>query len=92
MAAKQVKYYDYDRSEPVECGCGWSGLPGAYEDYFHELLDVTCPDCDSMLLIVPFPTYEQTRAAAADGNEEAIAELQRIEERERKDSDENQDD
>ena len=53
---------------------------------------MTCPDCDSMLLIVPFPTYEQTRAAAADGNEEAIAELQRIEERERKDSDENQDD
>ena len=88
MAAKQVRYYDYDRSEPVECRCGWSGLPGAYEDYFHELLDVTCPACDSMLLIVPYPTFEQTRAAAADGNEEAIAELRRIEERETRDSDE----
>ena len=82
MAAKQVKYYDYDRSKAVECRCGWSGQPGAYEDYFHELLDVTCPRCDTMLLIVPYPTDEQTRAAAAGGNEEAIAELRQIEERE----------
>ena len=83
MAAKQVMYYNYDRSETVECRCGWSGQPGAYEDYFHELLDVTCPRCDTMLLIVPYPTRAQTEEAAAAGNEEAIAELERIEERER---------
>ncbi|HMU28272.1 MAG TPA: hypothetical protein PKA65_12800 [Solirubrobacterales bacterium] len=82
MAAKQVKYYDYDRSEKVECRCGWSGQPGAYEDYFHELLDVTCPRCDRMLLIVPYPTRAETEEAAAAGNEEAIAELKRTEERE----------
>lgn len=85
MAAKQISYYDYRQIRTVECRCSWSGPPGPYEDYFHELLDVTCPRCDTMLLIVPYPTDAETRAAAAAGNEEAIAELRRIEERKRKD-------
>ena len=85
MAAKQIRYYDYRRVETLECRCGWSGPPGPYEDYFDALLDVTCPRCDTMLLIVPYPTDQETRDAAVAGDEEAIAELRRIEERERKD-------
>ncbi len=79
MAAKQIRYYAYRQIETVECECGWSGPPGPHEDYFDALLDVTCPRCDTMLLIVPYPTDEETREAAAAGNEEAIAELRRIE-------------
>ena len=79
MAAKQVRYYDYRQIKTVECRCGWSGPPGPCEDYFDALLDVTCPRCDTMLLIVLYPTDEETRKAAAAGNEEALAELQRLE-------------
>ena len=43
---------------------------------------MTCPRCDRMLLIVPYPTRAETEEAAAAGNEEAIAELKRTEERE----------
>lgn len=88
MSARQVNYYDYRQVETVECRCGWSGPPGPYEDYFDELLDVTCPKCETMLLIVPFPTLDQTRAAAAAGSDEAIAEIQRMEESETEESDE----
>lgn len=82
MGAKHLKWYDYDRDQVVECGCGWSGRARDFEDYFREVLDVTCPECDTMLLIVAYPTHDETRAAAAAGNEEAIATLPQVESRE----------
>ncbi len=83
MAARHLNWYEYDRGEVVECECGWSGPASSAENYFREVLDVTCPQCDTMLLVVAYPTHEETRAAAAAGNEEAIRTLPQVESREK---------
>src|SRR4051812_7680742 len=83
MSAKHLNYWDYDRDAALTCpSCGWSGLGADHENYFEELLDVSCPKCDRMLLIVAFPTIEETRAAAAAGNARAQAELPNVDARE----------
>jgi hypothetical protein len=84
MAARQVNYYDYDGSRTLTCpDCGWSGKAGKgnREDY-RELYDVSCPTCDRMLLIVPYPTHEETRVAAAADHSEAELNLVMVEQRE----------
>ncbi len=81
--ATHLGFWDYDRDATLTCpGCGWSGSGAGNEEYFDELLDVSCPQCDRMLLIVSFPTAEETRAAAAAGNPRAEAELPSVDERE----------
>lgn len=76
MTAEQIAFWDYERDAPVTCpACGWTGPASDGEDVHRELLDVCCPQCDRMVLIIPFPTIEETRAAAADGNPRAAAEL-----------------
>ena len=76
MPADHIPYWDYDREAPITCArCGWSGAASSGEESHPGLLDVTCPECSQMLLIVPFPTTEQTRAAATAGNPRAQAEL-----------------
>lgn len=79
---KLLTYWEYDREAPITCpDCGWSGRGADNEDYFEELLDVRCPECDRMLLIVSFPTAAETRAAAAAGNPQAQAELPNVDQR-----------
>ena len=83
MSAGHLNYWDYDRDAALSCAsCGWSGSGAGNENYFDELLDVRCPQCDRMLLIVAFPTIEETRAAAAAGNPRAQAELPSVDARE----------
>jgi hypothetical protein len=81
--AERIAFWDYDANAGLSCpACGWSGTGAGHEELHAELLDVRCPDCDQMLLIVPYPTAEETRAAAAAGNEAAAAELEDVEKRE----------
>ena len=47
---------------------------------FDELIDGSCPRCDTMLAIRSLPTLDEIRAAAAIGIPEAVAELRSIEE------------
>ncbi|MGI8728678.1 MAG: hypothetical protein ACR2LK_01530 [Solirubrobacteraceae bacterium] len=76
MSAKRLNYWDYERDATLTCpSCGWTGRGADNEDYFEELLDVRCAECDSKLLIVAFPTIEETRAAVVAGNARAQAEL-----------------
>jgi hypothetical protein len=83
VTAKQVGYWDYDRDAALSCpACGWNGRAADNESDFDELLDVRCPECDRMLLIVAFPTIEETRAAAAAGNRRAEADLPSVDARE----------
>lgn len=82
MTAEQLAYWDYDRDAALTCECGWSGVGVGNESYFDELLDVRCPSCSTMLLIVAFPTSAETRAAAAAGNPRAQAELPSVDARE----------
>jgi len=74
--AQIVNYDDYDRHAIISCpSCDWSGPSADHEDYFEQLLDVTCPSCDTMLLIVSYPTPDETQAAAPAGNQEAVPEI-----------------
>ena len=69
----------YSESAPLKCeACGWEGLirDGDIEPYT-ESFDVSCPKCERMLLVVPYPTVEETRAAALAGNVVAQRELAR---------------
>lgn len=65
--ARIVPYYELDENEIVECPeCGWRGTEGEAGIEVYELLsDRSCPECDKMLLVVPHPTFEETRAAFA---------------------------
>ncbi len=81
--AKVLRYYQYDEQSPVECpACGWSGR-GVDGDvnHFDELFDVRCPRCDTMLLVVGWPTLDEMREAAERGNADARRALEDYEER-----------
>lgn len=77
MSARIVRYYDYEENEELTCPrCGWNGTAkeGDKESY-SELFDVSCPNCEQMLLIVSYPTTGETEEAAKGGNKEALEEL-----------------
>jgi hypothetical protein len=79
--ATHLSYYAYDEAAPLTCpGCGWTG-PGAKADKNHyaQLFDLSCPQCDRMLVIVAYLTIDETRAEAERGNPRAIAALQHVE-------------
>lgn len=79
-SATHLAYWDYDPEGQVECPvCGWSGQAGSNQETFKDVLDVRCGSCDTMLLIVAFPTLAETRETAAAGNPRAQAGLPDIE-------------
>lgn len=83
MSARHLGSWEYDRDAELTCpSCGWVGRGADNEELYEELLDVCCPECDRMLLIVPHPTGDETRAAAAAGNPRAQAELPNVDARE----------
>jgi hypothetical protein len=87
MSAEIVSYWDFDmhRGDPLTCpSCGWTGDAEDYKDFHSDLFDVCCPECDRMILVVPFPTVAETRAAAASGNQGAAASLPDMEAQEKK--------
>jgi len=70
------------RTQTFHCpACGWSGRP--FDDMapegFRELMHFECGACEMILVIVVYPTVEETRTAAAAGNAEAKWELRRWE-------------
>ena len=76
--AEIFAYYSDDwRSKIFTCpSCGWQGVADGMDmELYAELADYSCTECDDMILIVSFPTMEETRTAAAAGNEKAAATL-----------------
>lgn len=74
---KVFKYYSNWQHEVFTCSeCGWTGTVG-FEDL--EVGDVAaiieCPKCYRSLGVVLFPNLQETKEAAATGNEEAIKAL-----------------
>jgi|GEM_PF-921126 (p)ppGpp synthase/HD superfamily hydrolase len=71
-----MNYYDYDKNLILQCSnCGWSGKAkdGAF-DYYDQYMTIECPTClddVTSLLIVVYPTPEETKLAAKQGNQEA---------------------
>jgi hypothetical protein len=56
--AKKMEYEDYSEDMPIECPvCGWEGTPksSGWIETHDVLLDVSCPNCEKMLLIVNYP-------------------------------------
>ena len=57
-----IEYADYDENMPLECPiCHWKGTPktSEYIEYYDDLLDVSCPVCDKMLLVVSYPLVKK---------------------------------
>ena len=69
------------REHPHACpACDWSGTSRQMEMELHdEQTEYSCPGCEFPLLIVVHPTLAQIRAAAQNGNAEAIEQLQLLE-------------
>lgn len=78
--AENCNYYGEWRNKSFNCpNCNWLGSASDMDMEMHaELADYSCPRCETMVLIVSYPTLEETRIAAAAGNAEAIAELRRF--------------
>ncbi len=77
MSARIVRYYDLDENEELTCPrCGWNGTAKEGDtELYRELFDVSCPECEQMLLIVSYPTMGETEEAAKRGNTKALEEL-----------------
>ena len=55
--AKIIEYADYSKDMPLDCpACGWHGTPQSseYIEYHDDVLDVSCPNCKKMLLVVEY--------------------------------------
>ncbi|MBP9690828.1 HD domain-containing protein [Candidatus Woesebacteria bacterium] len=53
-----MEYSEYDESAVIECPvCAWKGTPKSSEmiEYYDDLLDVSCPICSKMILVVSYP-------------------------------------
>jgi hypothetical protein len=79
--ARKIGYWEYDRDEVLTCpDCGWSGRAGDNVEYHSAVFDVTCRDCEKMLVIVRVEVdLEETREAAEAGHPEAIEALAKME-------------
>lgn len=57
--AKIIEYRDYSEDMPLQCSiCGWKGTPkesGWINTDSHFALDVSCPNCEKMLLVASYP-------------------------------------
>lgn len=74
MATGKVRnYFDVSFDDTIGCpACGWEGCVGDEFEPRDEAYEVRCAECNGMLLIVPYPTVEEVKAAAAAGNERAV--------------------
>ncbi len=85
--ARHLQYFDFTDTVALECdGCGWSGYGRDVSlelvSLRSELCEVTCPTCHELVAVVPCPTHQEVRDAAAAGDPRAIADLEPLERRE----------
>ncbi len=74
---KFMAYWEYDPEATVVCSCGWRGPVATTEDSHRWGLDVACAQCSKGLLVIEFPTREETEIAA-DHNANAAKVLSRV--------------
>lgn len=58
--AKIIEYANYKEDEKIECPlCNWkSEAKSGSIEHYDELMDVSCPNCDKMLLVINYPYFE----------------------------------
>lgn len=52
-----IEYADFSREIQLECPeCHWRGKAGDGDiEHYEDLMDVSCPGCEKMLLIINYP-------------------------------------
>lgn len=81
-SARIFRWYGLDDDAPFRCRCGWQGnFREMDHGWFEEVLDGSCPVCDTMLAIRSFATEAEVREAAANGNAQAVEQLASLESR-----------
>lgn len=54
-SAKIISHEEFDKEKELKCpACGWKGTAKGNTELHERLMDVACPQCDKMLLIVSF--------------------------------------
>lgn len=56
--AQTIEYASYSKDMPLQCPiCDWKGTPQTSEriEYHDDVMDVSCPNCEKMLLVVSYP-------------------------------------
>lgn len=82
-SARIFPWYGLAEDALFRCRCGWQGTFREMDNgWFEELLDGSCPVCDTMLAIRSFATEAEIREAAASGNAQAAEQLRSLESRE----------
>ena len=78
--AKTIEYYDYDENDVIKCpACSWSGkAKNGEKEYYSDLFDVSCPNCNQMILIVPHPLTEDVKKEYAKGNPKAKDDIHQV--------------
>jgi len=67
-SSRVFRWYDLQEHDEFSCQCGWTGVFREMSNgFFDELIDGSCPRCDTMLAIRSLPTLGEIRAAAAVG-------------------------
>ena len=80
-SSRVFRWYDLQEHDEFICQCGWTGVFREMSNgFFDELIDDSCPRCDTMLAIRSLPTLDEIREAAAVGIPQAVAELRSIDE------------
>ncbi len=75
-----LHYWDHRDDRTVACPrCGWLGAARQHQQVHEEVMDIECRGCGQLLLVAAFPTLDEARAAAAQGNGKAQAGLPDIE-------------
>jgi hypothetical protein len=59
--ARHFGYYDDWKTPILVCACGWTGtFEQGSVGHFEALMDSSCPRCEKMLAIVPYPTIKES--------------------------------
>lgn len=56
--AQIIEYSDYNENMTLQCSlCEWKGTPKESDwiEYYEALMDVSCPNCQKMLLVISYP-------------------------------------
>lgn len=82
--ARTFAFYGIHDADVFACRCGWAGTTQqCVRDWFTEVVDGSCPKCETMLWIRNATiSLSEVRAAAAAGDPRAVSELAKAEARE----------
>jgi hypothetical protein len=79
-----VEYFSDYKTRDFKCECGWRGRHGELVEKTFGTVGWYCPTCGRGLLYVVFPSDDEIKKAAADGNPEARAMVPEVLDREHK--------